>query len=284
MSVTTVFVDLTPVLPQLVTGVCTAAGAVTAGLGTVMLSHRYNEHERARERESATNTNIEETTRELFDAVTELHLAVSTHQPMHNAWLPRMMPLGSSMLEFMAGSQSGGWAVGAVRSSRIAVEATNSQNLAALALIAPVQRVVAAAARASLLPDGSVRSAALRLGEIAVEAAHAYGTDNLWSRQKSVAARAAADAALFAALRDLVDTASSHLHPQAHPRRRWPVRWALHRRDGRRQAASAPPVAVPQARDDARNTIPVAAASAVGPTSAAAAAGAAPESRIRHRP
>lgn len=225
MSVTTVIEALSPVLPQLVTGLCTAAGAITAGLGGVHLTQRYNERQRARERASALTTKLEETTRELFEAVTELHLALSMHQPMHNTWQPRIMTLGSAFLELMAGKQSGNLAFGMAQAGRIAVEANQRELLAAQALKTPMQRVMAATARASLLPDSDVRNAAIRLADAAAEVGQAYGHDNLWQRAKATTAREQADAALFAALAELVEAASSHLHPpEEGPQRRRPLR------------------------------------------------------------
>ncbi|WP_141722529.1 hypothetical protein [Micromonospora aurantiaca (nom. illeg.)] len=286
MSVATLLVGLAPVLPQLVTGICTAGGAVTAGLGAVVLTQRYNERQRARERDSVTNTKIEETTRELFEAVSELHLALTTYQPVHNTWQPRLLLLGSAILEFMAGKQSGGLALGAVQAGRIAVEANERELLAAQALKAPMQRVLAAAARASLLPDGDVRNAAMRLGEIAAEAGQAYGQDNLWKRGEATAARAQADAALLAALRELVDAASSHLHPQEQPRWRWPLRLTSRRRNGEQPAAAPLPAKVPGARDGDHDAVPAAATPTLpaGQPDEAAAVSATPPRRGRRRP
>jgi hypothetical protein len=79
----------------------------------------------------------------------------------------------------------------------------------------------------------------MRLGEIAVEAGQAYGQDNLWNRREATAARALADEALFAALRELIDATSGHLHPQEQPRWRWPWQLASRWRDGEQPAAAA---------------------------------------------
>jgi hypothetical protein len=121
----------------------------------------------------------------------------------------------------MAAKQGRSLALGMARAGRIAVEANQRELLAAEALRVPLQRVMAAAARAALLPDGDVRDAALRMGAAAAEDGKAYGQDNLWQRKQATAAREQADAALFAALRDLVDSASAHLHPQEQQRRSW---------------------------------------------------------------
>ncbi|MEU4481958.1 hypothetical protein AB0F68_28415 [Micromonospora sp. NPDC023966] len=166
------------------------------------------------------------------------------------------------------------------------VEANQRELLAAQALKVPMQRVLAAAARASLLPDGDVRNAAMRLGEIAAEAGQAYGQDNLWKRGEATAARAQADAALFAALRELVDAASSHLHPQEQPRWRWPLRLTSRRRDGEQPAAAALQATVPGPRDRGHDAGPVAATPTLpaGQPDAAAAVSAAPPGRGRRRP
>jgi hypothetical protein len=263
MSVTTVIEALGPALPNIVT----AAGAITAGLGGVRLTQRYNERQRAREKASALNTKIEETTRELFEAVSELHLALSTHQPVHNTWQPRLMLLGSAFLELMAGKQSGGLALGMAQAGRLAVEANQRELLAAQELKAPMQRVMAAAARVALLPDGDVRNAAVRLAEAAAEAGQAYGRDNLWQRAKATTAREQADAALLAALGDLVEAASSHLHPQKEPARRvWPLRLIRRDRRGEQSDAAAIEAAVPAPRDGGHDITP-------GPAAAALPAG-----------
>lgn len=259
MSVTTVIEALGPVLPNIVT----AAGAITAGLGGVHLTQRHNERQRARERASALNTKIEDTTRELFEAVTELHLALSTHQPVHNTWQPRLMVLGSAFLELMAGKQSGGLAVGMAQAGRLAVETDQRELLAAQELKVPLHRVMAAAARAALLPDGDVRNAAVRLAEAAAEAGQAYGRDNLWQRAKATAAREQADAALLAALGELVDAASSHLHPRAEqPRRSWPLRLIRRRSRGGQSDGTAIEATVPAPRGGGHDITP-------GPTAAA---------------
>jgi hypothetical protein len=211
-----VAIVLAPVLPQLITG----GFAVVAGFGGVVLTQRYNARQRDRERASAANAKIEVVTQDLVEAASELHLALLTYQPIHNAWQPRLMVLGSAFLEFMAGKQNGGVATGVARGAQIAVEAQQREQLAAQALQTPASRVMAAATRASLqLPAGAVREAALRLSEVAMEAGQAYGLDNLWQREKATAARARADAALYAPLRDLIDAANAHLHPAAGKRR-----------------------------------------------------------------
>jgi hypothetical protein len=249
MSVATVLV---PVLPQLITG----GFAVVAGLGGVVLTQRYNARQRDRERVSAANAKIEAVTQELVEAAGELHLALLTYQPVHNTWQPRLMVLGSAFLEFMAGKQTGGVAIGTARSAQIAVEANQRELLAAQALQLPMQRVMAAATRASLqLPAGPVRDAALRLSEVAAEAGQAYGLDNLWQRKKATAARAQADKALYAALRELIDAANTHLHPTAEKRRWRPLR------PGRRRGDQvALPATVPAPRDAGHAAVPAPAA------------------------
>ncbi|MFG3423187.1 hypothetical protein [Micromonospora sp. NPDC048063] len=245
--VTTLISALTPAVPQIITGVFTVTGA----FGAAALTQRFNQRQRARERASAANAKIEEVTQELFEAVGALHLSLSTHQPAHNAWQPRLMMLGSALLEFMAAKDSDGFALGAARAGRIAVEANQRELLAAETLRAPLNRVLAAASRAALLPDGAVRAAALHLGEVAAESATAYGQDNLWQRKKATAAREEADAALFAALRGLIDAASAHLYPQEQPRRLWRSR-ILRRRDTGAANAVIETSAPGDGRDEAR--------------------------------
>jgi len=233
---------LAPVLPQLVTGGFT----VVAGLGGVVLTQRYNARQSARERASAAKAKVEEVVRELFEAVGELHLALSTYQPVHNTWQPRLMVLGSAFLEFMAGKENGGLAAGTARGAQIAVEANQRELLAAQVLHVPIQRVMAAAARAALLPDGAVRDAALQLSEAATAAVQAYGMDNLWQRKKATAARQQADTALYAALRDLIDAANAHLHPHAESRRWWPLPLVRPRRPAEQAAELEATVPVPR--------------------------------------
>ncbi|MEU8819368.1 hypothetical protein [Actinoplanes sp. NPDC048796] len=226
---------LTPVLPQLITG----GFAVIAGLGGVVLTQRYNARQRDRERTSAANAKIEAVTQELVEAAGELHLALLAYQPVHNAWQPRLMVLGSAFLEFMAGKQTGGMAIGTARGAQIAVEANQRELLAAQALLAPMRRVMAAATRASLqLPVGPVRDATMRLSEVATEAGQAYGLENLWQRRKATVARAQADTALYAALRDLIDAANAHLHPDTEKRHRWPIKLLIRQHRARDQAAA----------------------------------------------
>lgn len=109
----------------------------------------------------------------------------------------------------------------------IAAEAQQRDISAANALQAPLLKVLAAVSRAALLPDDDVRAAALRLGECAAAAATAYGRDNLWQRRSATAARKEADAAMLAALEDLITAASASLHPPALVR---PPRWTWRRR------------------------------------------------------
>lgn len=258
MSVTTAIEALSPVLPQIVT----AVGAVAAGLGGVRLTQQYNERQRARERASASNAKLEETTRELFEAISELHLALSTYQPVHNTWQPKLMTIGSAILELMAGKESGNLALGMAQAGRVAVEANQRELLAAQALKVPLQRVMAATARASLLPDSDVRSAAVRLAEVAAEAGQAYGRDNLWQPKKSAAAREQADTALFVALGELVEAASNHLHPPEEKRRRmWPLR--LIRRRDRQPSGTAVTATVPAPRGSDHDIGPAATTTAL---------------------
>jgi hypothetical protein len=250
---------IAPVLPQLVS----VGGAVIAGLGGVVLTQRYNDRQRARERAAAANTKVEDLTRELFEAVSELHVGLITYQPIHNTWRPRLMVLGSAFLEFMAAKERGGLAQGAAQVGRVVIDVNQRELLAAQALTVPLQRVMAAAARAALLPDGAVRDAAMRLSEAATEVGPAYGQDNLWQRKKATAARQQSDEALFAALRNLMDAVSAHLHPQEQPRRAWPARLVRRRRHGEQADAAVIEATVPAPRDGAHDAV-VAAPSAPG--------------------
>jgi hypothetical protein len=263
MSVTTV---LTPVLPQLVTGLCAIFGAVIAGFGGIVLTQRYNAKQRDRDRASAAKTKVETVTQELIDASGALHLALLTYQPLYNTWQPKLVTLGSSFLEFMAGKQIGGLAIGAARGARIVVDA-NQRELTAVQDLQPAMlRVMAAATRASLLlPPGPVRDAALRLSEVATEAGRAYGQDNLWRRKKADADRKKADADLYTALRELMDAANSQLHPEPAAKRRW---WPSRLTRRGRQAAALTAV-VPEPRDAGHDTLPAAATPAALPAAPA---------------
>jgi hypothetical protein len=170
--------------------------AVAGTLGGVGLTQRYNERQRARERAAATTAKVEELARELFESVTSLHLAVSTHLPQHNAWRPRLMTLGSAMLEYTAAKSSGGPPARHGPGRSIVLAAQQREILAAEGLRVPLERVAAGAARAALLPGGDVRDAALRLVQAAAESAQAYGQDNLWHRKSATAAREKAGAEL----------------------------------------------------------------------------------------
>ncbi|GAB1646792.1 hypothetical protein [Krasilnikovia sp. MM14-A1259] len=278
MSIGTVLV---PVMPQLVTGLFTIA----AGLSAVVLTQRHNERQRSRDRAAAANTKIEEATRELFEAVSELHLTLNLYQPVHAALRPRLMLVGSVFLEFMAAKDSGGLAAGMAQVGRTVVEANQRELVAVQTLTLPLQRVMAAAARASLLPVSAVRDAALRLGEVVGEAGQAYGADSLWQPRKAAAARERADAAMFAALRDLVDAANAHLHPQASPRQSWLSRIFGGSGDGRPDSAALPASAAAP-REDARTAEPTSAAAAAPgrqPGSRSTKSGAVPAQR-RRRP
>jgi hypothetical protein len=187
------------------------------------------------------------------------------------------MVLGSAFLEFMAGKQDGGTAIGTARGAQIAVEANQRELLAAQALQLPMQRVMAAATRASLqLPAGPVRDAALRLSEAASEAGQAYGLDNLWQRKKATAARAQTDTALYAALRDLIDAANATLHPDTEKRRRWTRRLSL-----RRGGQAALEATVPAPRNADHDAVPSAAAPPALPSAPTAVEKAATAERRR---
>ncbi len=77
-----------------------------------------------------------------------------------------------AFLEFLAAGDGGSLALGTARAGRLAVEANQRELLAA-------------------------------------EAGRASGQDNPWQRKKATAARDRADAALFAALREPVDSAGT---------------------------------------------------------------------------
>jgi hypothetical protein len=241
---------IAPVLPQLVS----VGGVVIAGLGGVVLTQRYNDRQRARERATAANTKVEELTRELFAAVSELHLALSAYQPVHNTWRSRLMVLGSAFLEFVAAKERDGLPQGMVQVARIVTEAEQREVLAAQALRVPLQRVMSATARAALLPDGAVRDAAIRLSEAAADAGPAYGLDNLLHRKKATAARQQSDEALFAALRDLIDAVSAVLHAQEQPRRSWTARLVRRRRRAELTDAAVLNATVPAPRDGEHDT------------------------------
>jgi hypothetical protein len=177
--------------------------AVAGTLGGVGLTQRYNERHRSRERAAATTAKVEELARALFESVTAPHLALSTHLPQHNSWRPRLMTLGSAVLEYTAAKSSAGHPLGMAQVGRIVLAAQQREVLAAEGLRVPLERVVAGAARAALLPGGDVREAALRLVQGAAESAQAYGQDNLWHPKSATAAREKADAELNAALDEL---------------------------------------------------------------------------------
>jgi hypothetical protein len=80
------------------------------------------------------------------------------HVPAHNSWQPRLMILVAAALEYGGGWARGGHFLGMTKAGRVATATTDRELRAALALLAPVQRVLAVVSRAALLPDGrSVR-------------------------------------------------------------------------------------------------------------------------------
>ena len=97
-TISTLVSGVVDVLPQIV--------LVSGTLGGVVLTHRFGERQRARERArdtvSSTNKKIEELGQELFEAVGALHLALRVHVPAYNSWQPKLMTLASAFLEYMA--------------------------------------------------------------------------------------------------------------------------------------------------------------------------------------
>jgi hypothetical protein len=181
---------------------------------------------------------VEQLAHELFEAVGALHMALRMHLPVHNTWRPRLMSLGTAFLEYMAAKSTGGHALGMAHAARVAVEANQRELAAAIALQAPLQRVLAASARATTLADGEVREAALKLAQVAAESGEAYAQDNLWRPTKAKAARENADAALYAALDELLTVVRAHLTRAETPRRFWRPR------PRRRSVAQSPGTAI----------------------------------------
>lgn len=183
------------------------------------LAYRFGERQRARERASAANKQVEQLAQELFEAAGALHLALRMYVPLHNTWQPRLIGLGTAFLEYMAAKSTGSHAVGMAQAARVVVEENQRGVTAAMALQVPMQRVLAASARATTLPDGEVREAALRLAQVAAESGEVYGQDNLWRPKRAKAARERADAQLYAALEELLTAVRTNVRPAAAPRR-----------------------------------------------------------------
>jgi hypothetical protein len=202
---------------QLVTGVFT----LTAGWGAVRLTSRNNERQRAGDRAAAANAEIKQIAQELYVSVGALHVALKAHIPAHNSWTPKLTTIGMSVLEYAAGKSRSGHYVGVAEGARVVLASTQQEKDAALALLAPLQRVLAATAQAALLPSGEVRQAALELSQAASACAVAYGRDNLWQSGKAQKARGDADTALYAALASMLEVVNAQLHPAEEPRRRW---------------------------------------------------------------
>lgn len=222
------------------------AGPLTGGLiggGFALQGYRvnnaYQQQRLDQERASAANAALRELTQELFVSVGALHMALKTHIPAHNSWQPKLTTIGMAMLEYAAAKSRDGHYVGMARGAQEVLAGTQQEKDAALALRAPVERVLAATGQAALLPSGDVRDAALELGQAATASATAYGQDNLWRPRKARQARDEADAALYAALEKLIGVVNAQLHPVGEPprsRRSWSGR--------RRTVPAAAPAAI----------------------------------------
>ncbi|WIN00099.1 hypothetical protein ACTOB_003781 [Actinoplanes oblitus] len=89
-----VLTALTPTLPNIVIAVCTGVFTIVAGFGGIRMTQRYGEKQRERERTAAANAKVEAVVQELIEAVSELRIDLSVHQPAYNGWRPRLMLLG----------------------------------------------------------------------------------------------------------------------------------------------------------------------------------------------
>lgn len=220
---------------------------IAGTLGGAWLNQHFNERHRDREGKTAERNRAEKLAHELFEAVSELHLALRTYVPQHNAWQPKLMLLGVAFLEYSAGKASGGYANGTAQAGRLIFDTYQREMAAAVGIQVPLQRVLAASAQATTFPDEKVRTAALELGRVAADAGTAYGLDNLWRGKQAAAARQDADALLYAALGEMVTVVNDYLRPK--PEVRKASRWRRTRRPSRftkrrsRQKSVEPPLA-----------------------------------------
>jgi hypothetical protein len=191
-------------MAPLVTGLCTLAG--------VVITQRYNQRQQAAIRASAVDEKIESVIGELIAAAVDLQTALATQQPRWNAWQPRLLTLGQSILEFSAGRRTGGLAQGTAQAGRIVLDWNERSVTAAEAsLRAPFARLTTAISRAAVLPNDEVARATLKLSDAAMTIVQAYATDNLYQPKKATAARQSADAALQGAITDLANVVRERL-------------------------------------------------------------------------
>ncbi|MEU4295680.1 hypothetical protein AB0E63_46335 [Kribbella sp. NPDC026596] len=207
------------------TAAITIAASVTSGafaLGGVWLSQRFQKRQRARDRAGAADAKIEETTRELLDAVSALQVALYESVPRSNSWQPKLTMFGLAFLEFVAGHRAGGVKQGMAQVGRVAVGHGDRDLAAVDRILVRLEQVLVATNRVAVLPDSEFRTAALRLSEAANAAMQAYGTDALWRPKAAKARRAKVDAELLDALGQLLTTVNDRLHPEPAPN---PPRW-----------------------------------------------------------
>ncbi|WP_433221490.1 hypothetical protein ACQP00_20775 [Dactylosporangium sp. CS-047395] len=165
---------------------------------------------------------LRELTQELFTAVNSLRVA------LWMAWgQPKVTWLWLEMaaLEYLAAQSRGGLYAGLAEGMRVLLKAGEQDKNAALAVSTPVERILAATARAALIPDSAVRQAALELGTATTVIIKAYKQANPWRRAKQAAqARTDAVHALYAALGRLLDAINAQIYPVPQPRRWWRLR------------------------------------------------------------
>ncbi|HKC29646.1 MAG TPA: hypothetical protein VKB75_16645, partial [Jatrophihabitans sp.] len=191
--------ELVKVLPQVVTGGFTLA----AGFGVAVMNQVTQTRQRDRERIAAAAAKANDVVRELLAATADLQLVLVQVAPLWNSWQPKLMMLGSAVLEFSA-ARAAGFEHGMAQVGRIATRHGDRELALAPGVAAAVKRVVEATTGAALLPDGAVRTAALHLADAAMDLNVAYGKDNLWRPHKARAARTVAEAALNHARADLI--------------------------------------------------------------------------------
>jgi hypothetical protein len=230
-----------PQTAQVLTGVVTATATLTAGFGVAVFTQRSQARQRDRERAAESAAKVSKVVRDQLDAATALQQVVHQIAPRWNSWQPKLMMLGSAVLEGLAVRKAGAEVVWA-QVGRIAVDHGEKE----LSLVPPIasaaDRVRLAAIDAALLPRSEVRDAVLNLAEAAAQVNEAYGVDMLWSPRKARAAREKADIKLGDAIADW----SLRLFQLRSPRRRVTVARGccgaalrFHSHQGRRRSSRA---------------------------------------------
>jgi hypothetical protein len=173
-------------------------------LGGVWLTQRAGGRERANDRAAADIGKTVDAARELVNAVLSFQIVLVQSVPLWNSWQPKLAVLGSVFLEFTAASKADGLEQGLLQATRVTL-AHQAQELAGVDRYrVSFERVAAALAAVSVLPDKEIRAAGERVGEAIGASGQAYGSDALWRPKRAAARRAQADKELSEAVANLL--------------------------------------------------------------------------------